>query len=434
MPRSMSLNSSPGAPALPSARQAFFLCLLLFFATALSFVDRQILSVLAPRITEEFGMSNAAYGRVLSAFVISYTVMTAFGGRLMDVLGTRLGLSLAVAFWSLASALHAVIGGIVGLALARFALGVGEGPCFPAAAKGAIEWVPVKRRALAVGFATGGSAFGAVLAPPLTVWFAKAFGWRGAFAASAILGLVWLILWQVAFWRMPSRPPAVARPSGSGFLQLIAQAEVRRLLVARFLFDPVFYFYMFWIPQYLAHERGLSLAQIGELTWIPYLVLGLTTIFAGRLSDAGVARGLAPTRARLALMLFAALITPVSCFVVGAQTTAIAIALIAVFMFAHGFWISNFITLIGDTVSAEDVGTTVGLTGTCGGIAAMGTNLLIGWAVDHFSYAPVFAVAAVLYPLAWVVIVSSRSRRREAPTPVATEPSLVPVANRPTED
>src|SRR5688572_6100325 len=161
-------------------RRGWILCALLFFATALSFLDRQVLSVLAPQLTREFGMSNAVYSRVVFAFVLSYTVMFALGGRLMDAVGTRMGLALSVAVWSVASAAHALANGAVMLGAARFFLGVGEGACFPAATKGAVEWMKPERRALAVGLANGGSAFGAVIAPPLTVWWTSIFGWRGA--------------------------------------------------------------------------------------------------------------------------------------------------------------------------------------------------------------------------------------------------------------
>src|SRR5512136_1101610 len=147
-------------------RRAWILCTLLFLATALSFLDRQVLSVLAPQITAEFGMSNSVYSKVIFAFVLSYTVMFTLGGRLMDALGTKLGLALSVGLWSLASAAHALARGPWSLGIARFFLGVGEGACFPAATKGAVEWMPPERRAFAVGFANGGSAFGAVLAPP----------------------------------------------------------------------------------------------------------------------------------------------------------------------------------------------------------------------------------------------------------------------------
>jgi len=183
---------------------------------------------------------------------------------------------------------------------------------------------------------------------------------------------------------------------------------VRRLLLSRFFFDPVFYFYMFWIPQYLAREHGLSIAEIGSLTWIPFLVLGLTNIGAGRASDMLVARGWAPRRARLTLMLAAALLTPASWLASLAAAPSLAIGLMSVLMFAHGIWIANFITLIGDTVAPGEVGTAVGLTGTCGGIAGMISSLVVGPVVDHFSFAPIFLASALLYPAAWLVLVARR--------------------------
>jgi ACS family hexuronate transporter-like MFS transporter len=403
-----------------SAHRSWLLCGLLFFATALSFLDRQALSVLAPRLTEELGMSNADYSRVVFAFVLSYTVMFALGGRLVDALGARLGLGLAVGVWSLASAAHALAGGALGLGLARFFLGVGEGACFPAATKGAVEWSPPERRAAAIGLANGGSAFGAVIAPPLTVWGTAAFGWRGAFLATALLGLLWLIAWQAAFRGMPSIASSGAASGkasrGASFRELLARPEVRRLMAARFFFDPVFYFYMFWIPQYLSRQRGLSLEEIGSLTWIPFFTLGVTNIAAGRASDLLVARGWEPRRARLGLMLVAALLTVASWFASLAGTVALAITLMSVLMFAHGVWIANFITLIGDTVAPKEVGTTVGLSGASGGVAGMLSSLLVGQVVDQYSFAPVFLVSALLYPAAWLILAY---RRREAARAIA---------------
>jgi len=388
------------------------LCVLLFFATALSFLDRQVLSVLAPEITAEFGMSNTVYARVVFAFVLSYTVMFALGGRLMDALGTRVGLALSVGVWSVASAAHSLVTGPWSLGAARFFLGVGEGACFPAATKGAVEWMPTERRAFGVGLANGGSAFGAVLAPPLCAWWAGAFGWRAAFAATAGLGLLWLVGWHLAFLgeKSPRRKPASHHVSFSG---LLGRPEVRRLLLARFCFDPVFYFYMFWIPKYLSEERGLSITEIGALTWIPFLVLGLTNVAAGRVSDLLVARGWPVRRSRLTLMLFAALLTPASWLAALAGTAALAIALMSVLMFAHGIWIANFITLIGDTVAPEETGTAVGLTGTSGGVAGMLSSLVVGPVADHFSFTPVFLASALLYPAAWLVLVARRGQRFE---------------------
>jgi ACS family hexuronate transporter-like MFS transporter len=222
-----------------------------------------------------------------------------------------------------------------------------------------------------------------------------------------MLGLSWLLFWQLAF-RGTGIATAAASKNQVSFAALLSRRQVRGLVLARFFFDPVFYFYMFWIPQYLARDRGLSIVEIGSLAWIPFLVLGLTNIAAGRTSDLLVTCGWPPQRSRLVLMLIAALLTPASGLASLAATTPLAIALMSVLMFAHGIWIANFITLIGDTVAPEEVGTAVGLTGTSGGIAGMISSLLVGRVVDHFSFTPVFVASALLYPAAWLVLVAGR--------------------------
>ena len=361
-------------------------------------------------------MTNTAYSRVVFAFVLAYTMTFTLGGRLMDVLGTRTGLLLAVAVWSPASGLHAIAGGVLSLGIARFLLGIGEGGCFPAVTKGAVEWMPPERRALAIGIANGGSAFGAMLAPPVTAFVAGAFGWRSAFLCTALAGGLWLIAWWCAFRAVPRESqPVLARASVAGLLR---RPEVRRLMAARFFFDPVFYFYMFWIPQYLSRERGMSLAQIGSLTWIPFFALGVSNIAAGRWSDWLVARGWPPRRARLGPMLLAALLTPASALAAFAGKPELAIALMSLLMLAHGVWIASYITLVGDTVARHEVATAVGLTGTCGGVAGMLSNLIVGPVVDHYSFTPVFLASAVLYPVAWLIL-ATRSERAAAAVPGA---------------
>ena len=171
-----------------ATRAAWGLCGLMFAATALSFLDRQVLSVLSPKLMAELHMTNTVYSRVVSAFVFSYTIMFVAGGWLVDRIGTRRGLGVSVAVWSAASAAHSLATGPWSLGAARMFLGLGEGACFPAATKGACEWFPEDRRALAIGIANGGSAFGAVLAPPLTAWLAGRFGWRGTFVATGLIG------------------------------------------------------------------------------------------------------------------------------------------------------------------------------------------------------------------------------------------------------
>jgi ACS family hexuronate transporter-like MFS transporter len=207
----------------------------------------------------------------------------------------------------------------------------------------------------------------------------------------------------------PAAAPATAeRKAATSMGSLLRRPEVRRLMIARFFFDPVFYFYMFWIPQYLSRERGMSLADIGALTWIPFFALGVTNIAAGGFSDALVRRGWAPRRARLALMLAAAILTPASWLANTAATPGLAIGLMSVLMMAHGVWIANFITLIGDTVAPAEVATAVGLTGTCGGAAGMLSNLVVGPVIDGFGFAPAFFVSALLYPAAWLILTAFR--------------------------
>jgi len=395
-------------------RFPWFLCSMLFAATALSFLDRQVLSMLAPRIMTEFGLSNTVYSRVVFSFQLSYTAMFALGGYLLDRVGTRLGLALSLGLWSLASAAHAFVHGAVGLGAARFVLGLGEGACFPGVTKGATELAPPSRRTFAIGFANGGSALGAVVAPPLTALLAINFGWRGAFLCTGFLGLVWMVAWFLAKPVVPVVPSSLARVP-IAWKSLFRDPRLRKLLFARFLFDPVFYFYMFWIPQFLSRERGLSVAAIGNLFWIPFLVLGVSQVFSGKVTDRLIARGKSPMAAKNLMLLIAAMVTPVSWIAGLAPSSGWAIACMSLLLFAHGAWITNYLSLVADLFPAEQNGTIVGLTGMVGGIGGMVSTLAIGMTVDRFSFLPVFAVSGVLYPVAYLMIrLAMTSRRAES--------------------
>jgi ACS family hexuronate transporter-like MFS transporter len=401
----------PGDDPRPLRRWS--LCWLLFAATALSFLDRQVLSVLAPTITREFSLSNESYSRILFAFQASYTVMFALGGRLVDVLGTRIGMAACIGVWSLASAAHSLVRNGMMLGAARFLLGVGEGGCFPAATKGAAEWFPAEGRALAMGVATGGSALGAVIAPPLVAWAADKLGWRTAFQITGLLGALWLAAWMAM---APKRTEQAAAAPRIPVREWLSRSSVWWILGARFLFDPVFYFYMFWIPQYLSRERHMSVAQIGSSFWIPFLVLGISQVLGGRVSDLLVKQGWEPVRARQAVLGAAAFLTPASWLAAVVSQAEWAIALMCVLMFAHGFWITNFLGLLGDVYPREAIATITGLTGTAGGIGGMLSSLAIGAAVDRFSFTPVFAISGILYPLAFAAILIATARSRNAAT------------------
>ncbi|MCX7824557.1 MAG: MFS transporter [Verrucomicrobiae bacterium] len=409
------------------SRLRWWLCGLLFVATALSFLDRQVLSVLAPVITEQLGISNQEYGYVTTAFLISYAIMFLGGGRLMDVVGTQLGMALSVGLWSVASGLHAVAQNAFQLGFFRFVLGVGEGGCFPGAAKGVTEWFPAEKRALAIGIANGGSAFGAVLAPPLAVWLANIVTWRGAFVATGVIGVIWVVAWwwlsrgvrthrtgavaPVLDATVGSTPPSLPeeRPA---LLTLLGRLDVWGLALMRFIFDPVFYFYMFWIPKYLSAERGASQQQIGELTWIPFLALGVSNALGGWASDALIRRGLSAMAARKTVMAAAAVVTMASGLTGLVKTVEMALAMMSLLMFAHGFWITNYIALISDRFPKTAVGTVVGFAGTVGATGGILANTSTGWIVDRFSYGPLWLASGFIYPLAFAVLMLTIRARK----------------------
>ena len=397
----------------------------LAIACGLSYFDRQVLSVLAPAITSDLRTDNVGYSWVVFAFILGYSTMLTMGGWIIDRLGTRRGLAWSVAVWSLASLLHATAHSVFQLGAYRLLLGIGEGGCFPGAVKGVLEWFPKKERAVAMGFATsGGSAIGAVIAPPVVMWTAIHTGWRGAFLITGLIGVVWLVAWLVLYTRpqvssfvsekerryvLDDGVRRLEKPLDSlgtvSWRALLKTRELRGLITSRFLFDPVFYFYMFWIPQYLHQARGASLEKIGQLTWIPFLVLGLSSVFGGWISDRLVQRGFSIDKARKGILLASALLTPVSILIVPVHRVETAIALMSVFMFAHGFWITNYLTVIGDLFPGRVVATVVGLTGTAGGVGGYLSTLVIGRVVQSVSFTPVFIASGVIYPICAVILI-----------------------------
>ena len=392
--------------ATPRSCFRFWIATLLFGASALNFFDRQVLSVLAPEITADLGMDNVDYSYVVAAFTVSYSAMYTLGGRVIDRLGTRVGMGLTVGFWTLASLVHATARSALHLGVFRFLLGVGEGGCFPGATKGVVEWFPQRERSLGMGIATtGGSAAGAVLAPPLIVWTNAVVGWRGAFLLTGLLGAIWVAAWFLSYRRPgESTPQPVETSTPVPWRSLLRRREIWGIVTARFLFDPVFYFYMFWIPQYLSQERGASLETIGNLTWIPFLTLGISSIIAGGVSDALVRHGWPVNMTRKVVMTAAALLTPVSTLCVFVGSAEAAVLLMSTLMFAHGFWMTNFQTMFGDLLPPGAVATAVGLTGTAGGIGGALANLLVGRVVEVYSFTPAFVACGLVYPVALGVI------------------------------
>lgn len=393
---------------------------LLFMATGLSFLDRQVLSLAIIKIKDEFSMTDVEYGWVNTAFLLSYAIMFTLGGWLIDKFGTRLGLAVSVGLWSLSSAMHGLVQNVGQLGTARFFLGLGEGGAFPGAAKGVTEWFPQKERGLAMGIAIGGAALGAVIAPPMTVYLTTLFGWRGTFIATGLIGGIWVLIWLIFYYKPQNsklisdkerayitdgkKENEVARKKAVSFKAILQTREAWGLISIRFLLDPVFYFIMFWIPKYLSEERGVSFEQIGNLFWIPFLALGISNMIGGWASDKLVNSGISVNKARKTIMGIAAAVTMLTALTTVVSTVGMAIFFISLFMFAHGFWITNYITITSEVFGKHATSTVVGMAGTAGAIAGLLINPLIGKVVESYSYLPMWIVSGIMYPIGFVVL------------------------------
>jgi ACS family hexuronate transporter-like MFS transporter len=384
--------------------------ILVFIATGLNFLDRQVLSITIIKIQKEFNLTDVQYGMINTSFLISYALMFTIGGRLTDRFGAKLGLAFSVAVWSIASGLHGLMETFYQLILFRFLLGVGEGGCFPAAAKTVNELFDKKDRGFANGVAIGGSAMGAVLAPPLTIWISNEMGWRWSFIIPGIIGVVWVVVWVFIPWQKKRSERTIQQVEKSSqpqvpFLKILTNKYAWVFLIIRFLLDPVFYFIMFWIPKYLNEERNVSFDEIGHLLWIPFMALGLSNMIGGYFSDKLLKAGLSINRARKIVMGIAAFLTLGAILVQGVSSVGWAIALMSLLMFAHGFWITNYITSISDVFGNAATSTVVGLTGTAGAVAGIIVNPLIGFAVQNYSYDPLWIICGLMYPLAFLILV-----------------------------
>lgn len=385
-----------------------------FVATALSFLDRQVLSILIIKIKEELTISDVQYGFINTGFLVGYAIMFTVSGVLIDRYGSRFGLAISVGIWSMAIALHSLANSVFQFGAFRFILGVGEGGAFPGAVKAVIDWVPKKRRALANGIAIGGAALGAVIAPPLCVLLLYKTGWRGIFLITSIIGFTWVVVWLIVSRRKNNKliDSEILESSQITSLKtitpkvslskLFAIKEVWVFIAMRFFLDPILYFYMFWIPKYLNETRGLDIAQIGKLFWIPFLALGVSNIMGGWISDILFSRTSNLNRARKAVMFVAALLMLPVVLVKFAPTPGIVILILSVAFFAHGLWITNYITSISDVFGSKLTSTIVGLSGSAGAISAFVINPVIGIIISRLSYNPMWVYAGLMYLVAYI--------------------------------
>lgn len=408
---------------------------LVFLATVINYIDRQTVSVLKTAISQDLGLTNSDYAAIQNSFLVFYGISQLVSGRLYDVIGTRLGFVFSIVVWSLAALAHATARTAGSFAVFRAALGFGEAGNWPGAAKVVAEWFPVRERALGMGIFNTGAAVGGALSPPIIAWLATAYGWRMTFVVTGALGFAWLGLWLVAF-RSPAVHPWITeaereqieggaratsgtapawRPS---WRELLRHRQAWSVVMGRFLTDPIWWLYVFWLPSYLQEARGFSLAEVGFSAWLPFLAGGVGALSGGYASGALISRGWSVDRARKAVMIFGAMLTPAGILAMRASDPYVALAFMAVVLFGFQVWVNNLQTLPSDFFPQSAVGSVFGLGGLAAAVASVLFNWGTGRVVDAFGYTPVFLAAGVLGPMGLVVTLWLAGRIR----PLSIEP------------
>jgi MFS transporter, ACS family, aldohexuronate transporter len=432
-----SVTPSPVPAPTRVGRFRWTICALLFIAATINYIDRQVIGILKPTLQAQFGWSELDYGDMVFAFQFAYAIGFLFAGRLIDKVGTKKGFALALIVWSLAAmataqapvfgpyvaAGLAAVGlvyapSVAGFIAARFALGLGESGNFPAAIKTVAEWFPRSERAFATGLFNAGTNVGALITPMTVPFITVRFGWYWAFVATGALGFGWLVLWLM-FYEHPDRharvgaaelahirsdpaDPAAARVS---WRRLLAHRQAWAFAIAKFMTDPIWWLYLFWLPDFFSRRYGLSLLEFGPPLVTIYLLADVGSVFGGWLSSALIRRGWTVNAGRKTAMLVCALaVTPI---VAAPQVHSMwaAVALLSLATAAHQGWSANVFTLASDTFPRHAVGSVVGLGGTAGAMGGMLIAKVTAYVLQMTgSYLPVFIIAAVIYLLALALV------------------------------
>ena len=395
------------------------IAILVSAAIAISYFDRQTLPVAIAAIQRDIPISNTQFSELQAAFLIAYALMYVAGGKLIDVLGTRIGFLVVMIWWSLACASHGLAMGLSMLFASRFMLGLGEGGGFPAATKAVAEWFPVRERSTAMGIMNAGTAVGAVIAPPAIALVLSALNWRWVFFLSGAIGLLWVMWWAKDYFPPQRHPRLTAEERGSleevlaaheeetrtiPWLRLFTFPEVWGLVVGKFLSDAAWYFYLFWLPKYLYDARGFDIKRVGYFAWIPYAASGVGSLTGGWFSSWLIRRGRSVDFARKVALGASAALMPLI-FLVMKSPIQITILLFSVAFFGQQSWSTLVMILPADLFPHRVVGSVAGLVGFGGAIGGVVFGLVVGYLLDHgFGYRPVFALVSTFHVTAFGVI------------------------------
>src|SRR6266436_3706093 len=395
------------------------ICALLFFATTINYIDRQVLGILATDETfkHAIGWNEAQYGYVNTAFQAAYALGLLVVGHLMDKFGTRKGFSFAIVFWSVAAMCHSLARSAFGFGTARFALGLGEAGNFPASIKTVAEWFPKKERALATGIFNSGSNVGAIVAPLVVPFIAINYGWQWAFIITGTLGFIWLAFW-LGIYRRPEEHPRLSRPELAyiqsdpaepatkiPWARLFPHRQTWAFAVGKFMTDPIWWVYLFWMPKFLNTNYGLKITQIGLPLVVIYVAADFGSIGGGWLSSTLIKRGWSVNKARKTAMLVCALAVVPVMFAARASHLWVAVAFVSLAAAAHQGWSANMFTMASDMFPRRAIGSVVGVGGMAGAIGGMLISTTVGLILQYTgSYFPIFIIAPSAYVVALLVI------------------------------
>jgi len=422
--------------ALPTiGRYRWTICGLLFFATTINYIDRQVLGILAPTLQREIGWSEAQYGAIVSWFTLAYAIGFLGAGRIMDRFGTRAGYGVSIVVWSLAAMSHAFARTAGGFSVARAALGFGESGNFPGAIKTVAEWFPSRERAFATGIFNAGSNVGAIIAPALVPWITLNWGWRWAFIITGAFGFLWLAAW-LSIYRRPDEHPRVgaeelahirsdaAEPvSAVSWSRLLRHRQTWAFAIGKFMTDPIWWFYLYWLPKFLDARYGIKLAQVAAPLIAIYLIADVGSVFGGWLSGALIKRGWSVNAARKLTLLIAALLIVPTMLAPKAGGLWVAVSIVGLAAAAHQWWSANLFTLSSDMFPRQALGSVVGIGGFAGAIGGFLFQRATGLVLEANgnNYTPIFLVCGLAYVSALLVIhlLAPRLARAELPAVAA---------------